>query len=91
MVEITDAEAKILGGAKATLDKLLGNPKTKRAAEQLIKEVFPDTVITDDIVEPYMAEVNELKKEFKDFIKDLKGNRLDDKLTKDIEYLTQGA
>ena len=45
--------------------------------------------ITDDVVEPYMAEFNDFKKEVKDFIKDLKGNRLDDKLTKDIEYLTK--
>ena len=87
MVEITDAEAKILGGSKALLDKLLANPKTKRAAEKLIKEVHPEAVITDDIVEPYMAEFNELKKDFKEFVKDFKGAKLDSKLETDIAYL----
>ena len=87
MVEITDQEAKVLGGSKALLDKLLSNPKTKRQAEALIKEVHPEAVTTDDIVAPYVAEIADLKKEFREFVTSQKGEKLDSKLAKDIEYL----
>ena len=87
MVEISEQEAKILGGSKALLDKLLANPKTKRQAEALIKTVHPEAVTTDDIVEPYVAEIKELKKEFQDYVKGQKGAALDSKLEKDISYL----
>jgi len=91
MVEINDEYARILNGSKALLDKLLQSPKTRRAAERLIKEHYPDTVISEDITEPYVKEMNEkvdgLTKEFKDFVKDFKGSKLDDKLARDIQTL----
>lgn len=86
-VEITEQEAKILGGAKALQDRLLGSPKTKRAYEALVKELYPDTVTTDDIAEPYVKEIKELRKEFTEYVKNSKGKELDSRLDRDIAML----
>ena len=86
-VELTDAEAKILGGAKALQDRLLGSPKTKRKYEALVKELYPETVTTDDIAAPYVEEIASLRKEFNDYISGEKGRKLDSKLEQDIGYL----
>ena len=91
MTEISDEQLRLLNGSKALLDKLLGSPKTRRAAEKLIKEHYPETVTSDDVAEPFIKEANEkidnLSKEFKDFIKDFKGKSLDDKLEREIAEL----
>src|SRR6516225_10043179 len=91
MTEVNDEYLKILNGSKALLDKLLQSPKTRRAAEKLIKEHYPDTVISEDIAEPYVKEMNEkvdsLSKDFQNFVKDFKGSKLDDRLARDIERL----
>jgi hypothetical protein len=86
MAEISDEQLRILNGSKALLDKLLSG-KTRRRQEALIKEHFPETQTTDDIAEPYTAEVKELRKDFDDFRKELKGQKLDDRLYAEIDYL----
>src|SRR5215472_3296905 len=91
MTEVNDEYLKILSGSKALLDKLLHSLNDRRAAEKLIKEHYPETVISDDVSEPYVKEMNDkvdtLSKEFKDFVKDFKGSKRDDKLSRDIEIL----
>jgi len=87
MPELSDEELRVLQGSKKLLDKMLGSPKTKRATEKLIKEHFPETQITDDIVEPVEKELQELRKDFKEFRDSLKGKELDSKLEKGVEYL----
>lgn len=93
MPDIPDDQLKILNGSKALLDKLLSSPKTRRQAEKLIKEHYPETVTSDDVAEPFVKEVetkvDALSKEFKDFVKDFKGNKLDSKLAEDIAYLRE--
>ena len=87
MADVPESELQVLRGAKALYDKLLASPKTRRKQEALIKEIYPDTQTTDDIAEPYVNEVKELRKEFKDYVEGEKGRRLDNKLEKDIQYL----
>ena len=87
MPELSDEELRVLQGSKKLLDKMLGSPKTKRATEKIIKEHFPETVTTDDIAEPYVAEIKELRKELHEFRDGLKGKELDSKLEKGVEYL----
>lgn len=87
MAEIDDNQLKLLNGSKALLDKLLSSPKTRRSTEKLIKEHYPETVISDDLAEPYLAEVKGLRKDFEDFRKDLQGNKLDERLANEIAEL----
>ena len=86
MTEVSDEYLRILNGSKALLDKLLSG-KTRRRQEALIKEHFPDTQTTDDIAEPYTVELKELRKDFDEFRRELKGNKLDDRLSADIQTL----
>lgn len=87
MAEISDQELQILRGSRALLDKLL-SPKTRRKVEPLIKEHFPEEVVTqDDILAPYTDEVKDLKKMFTEFVEGEKGKKLDDQLSRDIESL----
>ncbi len=58
MAEISDENLRVLNGSKALLDKLLGSPKTRRQAEKLIKEHYPETVTSDDMAEPFVKEVS---------------------------------
>lgn len=88
MPEISDEQLRVLNGSKALLDKLLTG-KTRRRQEQLIKEHFPDAQTTDDIAEPYTAEVKELKKAFEDFKTEFKGKTLDDRLEREIAQLKE--
>lgn len=71
MPEIDDAEYNRLTAARTLLDKLL-SPKTKRKAEALIKEHFPDTVTTEDMDPPELKqtreEVSALRKDFRDYL-----------------------
>ena len=83
----SDEELRIMEGSKKLLDKMLGSPKTKRQTEKLIKEHFPETQISDDIIEPVSNEVKELRKELKEFRDGLKGKELDSKLEQGISYL----
>ena len=87
MPEISDAELRVFQNAKTVLEKLTNSPKTKRDAEKLIKEHYPEVVTTDDVVEPVLSEVKALGKRFDDYINGEKGNKLDSKLAKDIDYL----
>lgn len=93
MAEISDEQLRLLNGSKALLDKLLGSPKTRRQAEKLIKEHYPETVTSDDVAEPFVKEVQarveDLSKEFKEFVKDFKGKSLDDKLEREIAELKE--
>ena len=89
MAEISDQELAVLRGSRALLDKLL-SPKTRRKVEPLIKEHFPDEVVTtDDVMAPYTAEVSDLKKMFTEFVDGEKGKKLDDALSRDIESLKE--
>jgi hypothetical protein len=86
MPEISEDDLKVLKGSKVLLDKLLQG-KTRRPAEKLIKEVYPETVTTDDLVDPYVSEIKEVRKELSDFIKAQQGEKLDSRLNRDISHL----
>jgi hypothetical protein len=90
MADISDENLKLLQGSKALLDKLLTG-KTRRQAERLIKEHFPDTVTLDDMAEPFVKsvedKVDQIAKDFSEFKKDMVGRKLDDKLERDIQRL----
>jgi hypothetical protein len=87
MPEISAEELKVLQGSKALLDKLLANPKTKRTQEKLVKEVYPEAVTTDDVLEPVLEEVKAIGKRFDEYVKTQEGSKLDSKLNQDISYL----
>jgi hypothetical protein len=87
MAEISDQELQVLRGSRALLDKLLSG-KTRRQAESLIKEHYPQEVTTtDDLLKPYADEVKDLKKIFSEYVDGEKGRKLDDQLSKDIYSL----
>jgi hypothetical protein len=88
MAEITDQELQVLRGSKNLLDKLLSG-KTKRQAEKLVKEHYPDVQTADDIAAPYVEELHALNKKFDDYVKDTKGSQLDSKLNRDIAMLKE--
>ena len=57
-IEISEEEAKLLRGSKTLMDQLLKSPKTRRQAEKLVKELYPDTQTTDDIAAPYIERLD---------------------------------
>lgn len=61
MAEIDDNQLKVLQGAQVLLDKLLKSPKTRRQAEKLIKEHYPETQTTDDLAAPYVERLDKLE------------------------------
>lgn len=63
MPEITDEELASLRTGNALLDRLLKSPKTKRVTERAIKELHPDTVISDDFEKPIHDELKALRDE----------------------------
>ena len=87
MAEISDDELRVLSGAKKLLDQLIQNPKTRRDAEKLVKKLHPEAVTTEDVVEPYVSEIQELKKELKDFLKAQADDKLDSKFNGQIRQL----
>jgi len=90
MVDISEEQLRILNGSKALLDKLLTG-KTRRRQEQLIKEHYPETQTVDDVAAPYVEEITALRKDLDEFKKELKGNKLDERLFSDIDYLKSNA
>ena len=88
-VEMTEEEVKLLRGSKVLMDRLLKDPKTRRQAEGLVKQLYPETTTTDDVVEPYVSEIKELAKEFREFRKAQDGEKLDAKLNSQIAQLRE--
>ena len=88
-IEMSEEEAKVLRGSKVLMDHLLKDPKTRRQAEGLVKQLYPETTTTDDVVEPYVSEIKELAKEFREFRKAQDGEKLDAKLNSQIAQLRE--
>jgi hypothetical protein len=84
MPEISDEQYRKYLTAEGLLDKLL-SPKTKRKTEALIKEHFPETVVSKDNDPPELAEnqakLDALSKKFDDHLTALQV-RADDDATK---------
>lgn len=87
MPELTEAELADLTGAKALLDKLVRDPKTKREAERLIKVHHPEVVITEEIEKPLADEIKALAKRFDDDQTSRKSREIDDRLSSEYGAL----
>lgn len=87
MAEISDEELVELRGAQKLMSQLLKSPKTRTATEKAVKELYPETVTTDDVVAPYMEEIKGLRAEVKDFLKSQQDTQLDTKLNTQLNYL----
>ncbi|MDE2472855.1 MAG: hypothetical protein KGL35_30090, partial [Bradyrhizobium sp.] len=62
LVEIDESELRSHRAVTEAMQKLLSNPKTRGQLLRLQKEVNPDVVIPEvDAVEPFQAEVGEVK------------------------------
>ncbi len=68
MAEIDDAALERLTKSQALLDELLRSPKTKRKTERAIKELHPETVISDDYDSDRDAKIDALAKKFDTFL-----------------------
>lgn len=77
MPEITDQEFAILAGSKKVLDKLIANPKTKYAAENLIKQNFPDTQTTVDRAKPFIDRMNAIENKIDNFVNSTTNAQID--------------
>ena len=86
-IEISEEEAKLLRGSKTLMDQLLKSPKTRRQAENLVKELYPDTQTTDDIAAPYIERLDGIEKKLDKYFKDQDVAKVESKLDKDFEYL----
>jgi len=87
MPEFTEEQARVLLGSQKLLDSLLKNPKTKRAAEKLVKELHPDVVTTDDIAAPYVERIDEIDKRLSKFLDKMEGDKAEDQFAKQIALL----
>lgn len=96
MPEISDDQLRIFQAAYNALDKMMGNPKTKAAAEKLIKENFPQAVTSDDLAAPIVGPLAErleaIEKRFKKEDEDRADARLNDSLKRlrDAGYTDEG-
>lgn len=87
MAELSDEELRVLQGSKKLLDQML-TPKHRRKTQAIIKELYPDQVVTeDDIAAPYVERLDKLDEKLSKFIDGEKGKKLDDRLERDIAYL----
>ena len=68
MAEIDDTELENLRKGKALLDKMLASPKTKRTTEKVIKELYPETVISDDFDAPVLDAIGAIGKKVDTFL-----------------------
>lgn len=87
MPEIDDAEYQSLAGAKALLDKLVRDPRTKRDAERLIKTHHPEVVTTAEQEAPIMDEIKALAKRLDEDITSRKSREIDTRLDSEYEIL----
>ena len=78
MAEIDDSRLATLEKGYKLLDELLKSPKTKRQVERHIKELHPDTIISDDYDNPVLTKIEELRKEFEEDRKVRKANAEDE-------------
>jgi len=87
MPDISDAELETLRKGKELLDSMLRSPKTKRGTERLIKQLHPETVITDDLEAPLADEIKAIGKKMDDFLTAQKANSDDARLDAAFERL----
>ena len=87
MIEMSEDEARALKGSKALMDQLLKNPKTRRDTEKLVKTLYPETTITDDIAAPYVEDIKELRTEFKAFLKSQEDQKIESKFNGQLQQL----
>lgn len=88
-IEISEEEAKLLRGSKTLMDQLLKSPKTRRQAEKLVKELYPDTQTTDDIAAPYIERLNGIEEKLDKYFKSQDVEKVESKLQSDLDYLVK--
>lgn len=88
-VVLTAEEAKLLRGSKVLMDQLLKSPKTRRQAEKLVKELYPDTQTTDDLAAPYIERLSGLEEKLDKFFKKQEVDQIESKLDADLKYLRE--
>jgi hypothetical protein len=88
-VEMTEEEVKTLRGSKVLMDRLLKDPKTRRQAEGLVKQLYPETVTTDDVASPYIERIDGLEKKLEKYFKEQEGKELDSRLNEQIAQLRE--
>lgn len=86
-VELSEDEVRLLRGSKTLMDNLLKSPKTRRQAEKLVKELYPDTQTTDDLAAPYVERLDGIEKKLDQFFKKQEVDQVEGKLSKDFDYL----
>ena len=86
-VEMSEEEVKLLRGSKVLMDRLLKDPKTRRQAEGLVKQLYPETVTTDDVASPYIERIDALEKTLKERFKQQDDEKLDAKFNSQIAQL----
>ncbi len=87
MPDLSDEELRVLQGSKKLLDQML-KPKYRSKTQAIIKELYPDEVVTEaDIAAPYVERLDKLDKKLSEFIDGEKGKVLDSKLDQGIAYL----
>ena len=89
IVEMTAEEAKLLRGSKTLMDRLLKDPKTRRQAEGLVKQLYPEAVTTDDVAAPYIERIDGLEKKLDKYFKEQEGKELDTRLNSQIAQLRE--
>ena len=88
-VEMSEEEVKLLRGSKVLMDRLLKDPKTRRQAEGLVKQLYPETVTTDDVASPYIERIDALEKTLKERFKQQDDEKLDAKFNSQIAQLRE--
>ncbi len=67
MALIEDSELQALQNSKALIDRLAGNPKTRKRTLELLKELNPSLVIPElDAARPVEQAIGEIRKEIAD-------------------------
>jgi hypothetical protein len=77
MPEVDENTHARLNGAYQLLDQLLKDPRTREKAEELVKVHRPDFPTTSDVIEPTRKEIQELRKEFRDYLRKQEDDRQD--------------
>lgn len=87
MPEISDEDFKTLNAAKNLMDSLLRSPKTKRVTERAIKELHPDTVISEDFEAPLANEIKGIGEKLDKFLNSQAEREQDGKLNAAFDEL----
>ena len=87
MIELSEEEVRVLRGSKALMDQLLKSPKTKRTVEKAVKDLYPETVTTDDVAAPYIERLEATEKKLDTYLKEQKESALENKFQGQVQAL----